>query len=247
MDYWLYQLEWVLRLFVAAICGGAVGYERKVRLKTAGIRTHMLVAVGAALFMIISKYGFFDLTSHTTDISLDPSRVAAQVVTGIGFIGAGAIMTRNHKIDGLTTAAIGLAIGADMYVIGIAGTLCILITQTIVRRIKALKRYPNRTMIRLQVTFTGKLNDMDALPKRLQIIGSSNVRMRILAYKPDSFSLEMQIRLIRRTDPDDFIMKMSNLADVKKIDVLDWGQSAFPLYNGVQSQSILETRQRFLP
>ncbi|MGJ3808149.1 MgtC/SapB family protein [Lactiplantibacillus argentoratensis] len=221
MDYWLYQLEWVLRLFVAAICGGAVGYERKVRLKTAGIRTHMLVAVGAALFMIISKYGFFDLTSHTTDISLDPSRVAAQVVTGIGFIGAGAIMTINHKIDGLTTAAIGLAIGADMYVIGIAGTLCILITQTIVRRIKALKRYPNRTMIRLQVTFTGKLNDMDALPKRLQIIGSSNVRMRILAYKPDSFSLEMQIRLIRRTDPDDFIMKMSNLADVKKIDVLD--------------------------
>lgn len=228
MDYWLYQLEWVLRLFVAAICGGAVGYERKVRLKTAGIRTHMLVAVGAALFMIISKYGFFDLTSHTTDISLDPSRVASQVVTGIGFIGAGAIMTRNHKIDGLTTAAglwataaIGLAIGADMYVIGIAGTLCILITQTIVRRIKTLKRYPNRTMICLQVTFTGKLNDMDALPKRLQIIGSSNVRMRILAYKPDSFSLEMQIRLIRRTDPDDFIMKMSNLADVKKIDVLD--------------------------
>ncbi|GBF03643.1 magnesium transporter MgtC [Lactiplantibacillus paraplantarum] len=128
MDYWLYQLEWVLRLFVAAICGGAVGYERKVRLKTAGIRTHMLVAVGAALFMIISKYGFFDLTSHTTDISLDPSRVASQVVTGIGFIGAGAIMTINHKIDGLTTAAglwataaIGLAIGADMYVIGIAG------------------------------------------------------------------------------------------------------------------------------
>lgn len=71
MDYWLYQLEWVLRLFVAAICGGAVGYERKVRLKTAGIRTHMLVAVGAALFMIISKYGFFDLTGHATDISLD--------------------------------------------------------------------------------------------------------------------------------------------------------------------------------
>ncbi|GHP14549.1 methyltransferase [Lentilactobacillus fungorum] len=228
MDYWLYQLEWVLRLFVAAICGGMVGYERKVRLKTAGIRTHMLVAVGAALFMIISKYGFFDLTSHATAISLDPSRVASQVVTGIGFIGAGAIMTRNHKIDGLTTAAglwataaIGLAIGAAMYVIGIAGTLCILITQTIVRRIRALKRYPNRSMIRLQVTLTGKLNDMDALPDRLKIIGSSSVKMRILAYKPDSFSLEMQIKLVRRADPDDFIMKMSNLADVKQIDVLD--------------------------
>lgn len=133
--YVLYQLEWILRLFVAAICGGLVGYERKVRLKTAGIRTHMLVAVGSALFMIISKYGFFDVINHA-DVSLDPSRIASQVVTGIGFIGAGAIITRNHKIDGLTTAAglwataaIGLAIGADMYVIGIAGTLCILVTQ----------------------------------------------------------------------------------------------------------------------
>lgn len=228
MAYWLYQLEQVLRLFVAAICGGLVGYERKVRLKTAGMRTHMLVAVGAALFMIISKYGFFDVLNHANSVSLDPSRVASQVVTGIGFIGAGAIMTVNHKIDGLTTAAglwataaIGLAVGADMYVIGIAGTLCILITQTIVRRIKALKRYPNRSMIRLQVTLNGKLSDMDALPERLKIIGSSHVHMRILAYKPDSFSLEMQIRLVRRTDPDDFILKMSHLADVKKIDVLD--------------------------
>ncbi len=102
--YVLYQLEWILRLFVAAICGGLVGYERKVRLKTAGIRTHMLVAVGLALFMIISKYGFFDVINHA-DVSLDPSRIASQVVTGIGFIGAGAIITRNHKIDGLTTAA----------------------------------------------------------------------------------------------------------------------------------------------
>lgn len=88
--YVLYQLEWILRLFVAAICGGLVGYERKVRLKTAGIRTHMLVAVGSALFMIISKYGFFDVINHA-DVSLDPSRIASQVVTGIGFIGAGFI------------------------------------------------------------------------------------------------------------------------------------------------------------
>lgn len=226
-SYVLYQLEWILRLLVSAICGGAVGYERKVRLKTAGIRTHMLVAVGSALFMIISKYGFFDLMGRKT-IAIDPSRIAAQVVTGIGFIGAGAIITRNHKIDGLTTAAglwataaIGLAIGADMYVIGIAGTLIILITQTIVRRIKALKHYPNRSMIRLQVTITGQLAEMNELPARLKEIGGLDSKMRIIEYKPDSFSLEMQVRLKRKNNPDEFIKEMSDLLDVRQIDVLD--------------------------
>ncbi|AFS00906.1 MgtC/SapB family protein [Lentilactobacillus buchneri] len=225
--YVLYQLEWILRLFVAAICGGLVGYERKVRLKTAGIRTHMLVAVGSALFMIISKYGFFDVINHA-DVSLDPSRIASQVVTGIGFIGAGAIITRNHKIDGLTTAAglwataaIGLAIGADMYVIGIAGTLCILVTQTIVRQIRAFKRYPNRSLLRLQVTFNGELASMDELPDRLRAIGSADIRMRIVAYKPDSFSLEVRVKLQHKMDPDEFIRQMSDLVDVRKIEVLD--------------------------
>ncbi|GEP23170.1 MAG: MgtC/SapB family protein [Lentilactobacillus diolivorans] len=227
MDYWLYQMEWVLRLFVAAICGGMVGFERKARLKTAGIRTHMLVAVGSALFMIISKYGFFDVTTRS-DIGLDPSRIAAGVVTGIGFIGAGAIMTRNHKIDGLTTAAglwstaaIGLAIGADMFIIGIAGTLCILITQTIVRRIRALKRYPNRSLLRLQITVTGKLKDIDKLPIRLQDLGSINTQMRILTYNPDSFSLEVRLRLKKPRNPDSFIKDMAKFKDITHIEVID--------------------------
>ncbi|EHM01242.1 MgtC/SapB family protein [Lentilactobacillus parafarraginis] len=227
MSFTLYQLEWILRLVVAAICGGMVGFERKVRLKTAGIRTHMLVAVGSALFMLISKYGFFDVAGHSS-IGLDPSRIAAGVVTGIGFIGAGAIMTRNNQIDGLTTAAglwataaIGLAIGADMYVIGIAGTGCILITQVIVRRIRALKRYPNRSLLRMEVTLSGQLTAMDQLPSRLKEIGGLNSQMRILKYDPESFTLAITVRLKKKVNPNGFIKQMTRFTDVQEIEVID--------------------------
>jgi putative Mg2+ transporter-C (MgtC) family protein len=227
VSFTLYQLEWILRLVVAAICGGMVGFERKVRLKTAGIRTHMLVAVGSALFMLISKYGFFDVAGHSS-IGLDPSRIAAGVVTGIGFIGAGAIMTRNNQIDGLTTAAglwataaIGLAIGADMYVIGIAGTGCILITQVIVRRIRALKRYPNRSLLRMEVTLSGQLTAMDQLPSRLKEIGGLNSQMRILKYDPESFTLAITVRLKKKVNPNGFIKQMTRFTDVQEIEVID--------------------------
>lgn len=227
MSFTLYQLEWILRLVVAAICGGMVGFERKVRLKTAGIRTHMLVAVGSALFMLISKYGFFDVAGHSS-IGLDPSRIAAGVVTGIGFIGAGAIMTRNNQIDGLTTAAglwataaIGLAIGADMYVIGIAGTGCILITQVIVRRIRALKRYPNRSLLRMEVTLSGQLTAMDQLPSRLKEIGGLDSQMRILKYDPESFTLAITVRLKKKVNPNGFIKQMTRFTDVQEIEVID--------------------------
>ena len=123
------ELDWLLRILVAALCGTAIGYERATQRKSAGIRTHMVVAVASALFMLVSKYGFFDLLS-LHDISLDPSRIAAQIVTGISFIGAGTILVRREQISGLTTAAgvwataaIGMAVGAGMYVIGIVSTV----------------------------------------------------------------------------------------------------------------------------
>ena len=87
------DLDWCFRLVVAAICGGFIGYERSARLKNAGIRTHIIVALGAALAMLISKYGFYDLLQHP-GIGLDPSRIAAQIISGISFIGAGTILVR---------------------------------------------------------------------------------------------------------------------------------------------------------
>ncbi len=125
-----------LRLVIAAACGLAIGFERKNRLKEAGMRTHMIVAIGAAMMMIVSKYGFFDLIGVSDFLRADVSRIAAQIVSGIGFLGAGMIFIRNHSVTGLTTAAgvwttagIGMAIGAGMYSLGLAGTALILIIQ----------------------------------------------------------------------------------------------------------------------
>ena len=116
----------ITRIVIAGLLGGIIGAEREFRAKIAGTRTHLLVAVGAALMMIVSRYGF--------DGQGDPGRVAAQIVSGIGFIGAGAIMVNKHAVHGLTTAAgiwvaagIGMAVASGMYAIGIATTFISLI------------------------------------------------------------------------------------------------------------------------
>ncbi len=126
-------LDFALRLFVAGAMGILIGLEREYRAKEAGYRTHFLVALGSALMMIVSQYGFMDVLK-TDLIRVDPSRIAAQVVSGIGFIGAGTIILQKQIVRGLTTAAgiwatsgIGLAVGAGMYAIGIAATLLVLL------------------------------------------------------------------------------------------------------------------------
>ena len=126
-------LDFIVRIVVAALLGGAVGLEREYREKAAGFRTHFLVALGSALFMIISAYGFQDALV-TTEHRLDVSRIAAQVVSGIGFIGAGTIIFQKNAVRGLTTAAsiwvtaaIGLSCGAGMYVLAAATTLLVLL------------------------------------------------------------------------------------------------------------------------
>ena len=126
--------EFVLRIFVAAILGGAIGLEREYRAKEAGFRTHFLVALGSALFMVVSAYGF-EGALHMPKHQLDVSRVAAQVVSGIGFIGAGTIIFHKSEnvVRGLTTAAglwvtaaIGLACGGGMYILSVASTILVL-------------------------------------------------------------------------------------------------------------------------
>ncbi|MBQ5572249.1 MAG: MgtC/SapB family protein, partial [Bacteroidales bacterium] len=122
--------DFILRIFVAAMLGGAIGLEREYRAKEAGLRTHFLVAMGSALFMIVSAYGF-DGIKLGEEQRWDVARIAAQVVTGIGFIGAGTIIFHKSEnvIRGLTTAAgvwvtaaIGLACGGGMYILAIVAT-----------------------------------------------------------------------------------------------------------------------------
>lgn len=125
--------DFALRLLVAGLMGVLIGLEREYRAKEAGYRTHFLVTLGSCLMMIVSQYGFTDVLEADL-VRLDPSRIAAQVVSGIGFIGAGTIILQKQVVRGLTTAAgiwatggIGLAIGAGMYAIGVTATLLALV------------------------------------------------------------------------------------------------------------------------
>lgn len=125
--------EMVARLLLAAGLGSLIGAERERLIWAAGLRTHMLVCTGACLFMLVSAYGFAQVTGGY-HVILDPSRVAAQVVSGIGFLGAGSILLRGDVVRGLTTAAslwsvaaIGLAVGGGLYVASAAATIIILV------------------------------------------------------------------------------------------------------------------------
>jgi len=136
----IYHINLIFRIIVSCFCGIAIGFERKNRAKEAGVRTHCIVACASAIMMIISKYGFYDIIQSAmfrgADVRLDPSRLAQGIVTGVGFLGAGMIYIQRGSIRGLTTASgiwatcgIGMAIGAGMYIVGIASTVIILVIQ----------------------------------------------------------------------------------------------------------------------
>lgn len=130
--------ELFARIIVGCFCGAIIGYERSKRMKAAGIRTHSLIATTAALLMILSKYAFADLTPEIGGLydsvkGADPARIAAQVISGVSFLGAGVIFVKGGNILGLTTAAgiwataaVGMAVGAGLYVLGIFATIVVL-------------------------------------------------------------------------------------------------------------------------
>lgn len=135
-------IEYIFRILLGGICGMLIGIERRNRSKEAGTRTHFMVACGAALIMVVSKYAFFDVISqgiyNGVEVRLDPSRVASTIASGIGFLGAGMIFIHKNNISGLTTAAgiwatsgVGMAIGAGMYSVGITATVIIILAQVV--------------------------------------------------------------------------------------------------------------------
>ncbi len=153
------QWELLVRLLVACICGCIIGIERSFRQKEAGIRTHIILALGAALMMIVSKYGFFDIAEmDMNSLRADSSRIASNIVTGISFLGAGVIFVRGGSIKGLTTAAgiwstagIGMAIGAGMYTIGIACTLGMIIIQLLLHKFMPFSENMETNIISIKI------------------------------------------------------------------------------------------------
>lgn len=160
----LSDYELVARLLLAGVLGALVGFEREWREQNAGLRTHMLVCIGSTVFTLVSAYGFSEFfTQERNSIVQDPGRIAAQIVSGIGFLGAGAILRSGFAVKGLTTAAslwamagIGMAVGAGMYVLAIACTIIIIFVLLVLRKLSSklhsLSRKPEVATIDLVIS-----------------------------------------------------------------------------------------------
>jgi putative Mg2+ transporter-C (MgtC) family protein len=208
----------VLRLVVAAALGGAVGLERELDEKAAGLRTHMLVSVGSALFTMVGAYGFYDfLVGGGNVVRADPGRIAAQIVTGIGFLGAGVIFRQGFTIRGLTTAAslwlvaaIGMAAGAGFWkgaVIATAGALISL------RPLEWLKEHmlPQRAATRLMVELAEGATSGEVLDA-LERFGD------LLALRRDGRRLEVEVRL----DSDRRTHALEAVASLPQVEEARW-------------------------
>jgi len=207
--------EYLLRLLVAGLLGAAVGLEREYRAKEAGYRTHFLVCLGSALMMIVSKYGFDDHLVEGT-IRLDPSRIAAQVVTGIGFIGAGTIIFQKQIVRGLTTAAgiwatagIGLAVGAGMYFMSITCTILVLIGLEVFRRV--FKGIGARSVL---IEFT--VGDKATLDKLADYFSTDNYR--VISYEmsesPKGYTVTEVIKLKKDIDEGELFKQLQDFKDI---------------------------------
>lgn len=162
-ENYLIELQGLFNVLLSAILGCIIGFERKQRLKEAGIRTHTVVCLGSALMMIVSKYGFLDLGSVG-----DPGRIAAQIVTGIGFLGAGMIVYKRRAIYGLTTAAgvwttagIGMACGAGLYVVSVGATILLVAVQFFFH--SRFKLFKTNKAFELKISFINVENEHEQI------------------------------------------------------------------------------------
>ncbi len=168
MDY-LLELELLGRLLGAALLGVFIGFERKLRFKEAGMRTHALVSLGACLMMIISIYAFGTENKH------DAARVAAQIVSGVGFLGAGMIMFKQHSgIHGLTTAAgiwatagVGMAIGGGEYILGCGATVIIILIQCVLHL--PIKLFKTKKYMQLKICFENNNGENEIVKKLFDV------------------------------------------------------------------------------
>lgn len=220
------MLEWteiLTRLLLACLFGGLVGLERERKNWAAGMRTHMIVCLGSALMMIVSSFGFSDILG-AKNVELDPSRIAAQVVSGIGFIGAGTILFNQgvNTIRGLTTAAglwtvagIGLATGGGMY---IAASIATVLSLIILWAIQPLERYyTQRFKLRtIKITTTTDANTTDIIQKLEMIKGTTFVDFTMTKSR-DSFTLQLKYEEADISKLNEIIKELQKEVEVKEV------------------------------
>lgn len=212
----------LFRLVFAGLCGAFIGAERRNRLKEAGIRTHLIVAVGACLATLVSKYGFFDL-AQSDFIKLDPSRVMASIVCGIGFLGAGMIAVRGYTVTGLTTAAgiwttasIGMAIGCGMYLVGGFATVLILAAQTILHRTLQDQLFPEGKVLLIKIR--NQAGNMENMIQNLKELDVSIINLELTGVQEGQMQLELFLRLPKGVSK---IMVAERLSQVNGVSFLE--------------------------
>jgi putative Mg2+ transporter-C (MgtC) family protein len=217
------DVDMLIRLVSAALLGSVIGLERERILWAAGIRTHMLVCVGSCLIMIVSQYGFANVLMQK-NVVLDPSRIAAQVVSGIGFLGAGSILARGEIVKGLTTAAsiwtvaaIGLAVGGGLYLAAGASTIIILIILAGIKPLEEAYRSRNQSC-QLKIEVESGFLTPDLLRDTLKL-RASQIK-RFLVESRDQEGTDDLLVLLNKVSSQDiasFSARLNELDGVKSV------------------------------
>ena len=224
---WTYYPEIFLRIIVATFCGLIIGLERTKRQKAAGIRTHCVIAAASALMMILSKYAFADITSESGGLfessrGADVSRIASQVVSGVGFLGAGVIFVKGGTIKGLTTAAgiwavsaIGMAIGAGMYPVGLFATFVVLILNVIFHKLHVGDDAYSTQEIEVEMKDTPELRVVvDGLLDRYK---TQVLDCRIVRMDDQYISMKLNVKMTGKIPFDECLRIMDEHQDIRKL------------------------------
>jgi putative Mg2+ transporter-C (MgtC) family protein len=220
----------VIRILVAAALGGLIGLERELRDRAAGFRTHILVGVGAAAFTIASANGFDPwITSQPTNVSFDPSRIAAQIVTGVGFLGAGAIIRHRFSVRGLTTAAslwaaaaVGMAAGLGLYVLAAVTSVVVVLSLYALRFIEGRIILP-RTHDVVDITVRFKHTGFGPLSDLVQSLDDSHITIRHMRIDPEdraaTHTIHLTLELPAGMRAADLVQSLTALRDVAAVSV----------------------------
>ncbi len=218
------ELIYFLRIVIACLCGGAIGIERTLRQKEAGFRTHVIVALGGALMMILSKYAFSDV--FPLGYSVDASRIAANIITGISFLGAGMIFVRGAAIKGLTTAAgiwvtaaVGMSVGAGLYLVGVLSTLLVILVQIVFHTflIGFDKVLANDNTSVLLVRLSNKPEAVRRLQEQLNERHVEILSSKVTADGSDLLTLAFSVRYRSKASLEELVSVLSENEDVSVI------------------------------
>ena len=223
------KADLAVRMLIAAILGAAIGLEREIHEHPAGMRTHLLVSLGTAIFTVLSIYGFEGITANGVAPTVDPTRIAAQVVSGIGFLGAGAILKYGTSIRGLTTAAslwttaaIGMAAGAGEWLIAGVGTFITVFSLWPLNALVARIHRPGAQLIRLrlEVGRLEALGDVSRLlaDRRVEMAGINSQRIGKGRYE-----VELTVRLPPSARSQDVIGAITKIPDVELMETTTGG------------------------